>query len=154
MRDALEGADKIASIQDFGQMARADTWKANGTSNSSAHLCALFQWDLRILPDGKRADRSGGELKFAENYLQNVRVCATLSISLRTWVVPARFIPVVPFTPSLFSHREETLWRSATSQFSIPQPKLSLTVLKPLGASPFTPCPMPMPAKFLKMLKR
>src|SRR5215472_16437694 len=94
MQNALGGADKIASIQDFEQRVTASTWNNSGKPVGEVrkrvrwvkpnHLrldqigpydtCALYfngasGWE--ILPDGHEADLAGGELEFAKKYLSD-----------------------------------------------------------------------------------
>lgn len=97
MQEALGGADKIASIRDFEQIVRADTWDDNGKPHGevrkrtrwvNANFLRLDQvgpddsyvlyfngtsgWE--ILPDKSFAVLAGGELKFAQDYLRSLDV--------------------------------------------------------------------------------
>jgi hypothetical protein len=92
MQAALGGADKIASIQDFEEIVRADAWHDDGRPMGVVRKRVRFirpnylridqlgredtyvlyfdgssGWE--ILPDGSVADLVGAELKFAEHYL-------------------------------------------------------------------------------------
>lgn len=94
MQQALGGAAKIASIQDFEQSVHAETWDNNGKLNGTVRkrtrwvrpsILRLDQvghddtyvlyfngevgWE--ILPDQSVADLAGGELKFAQKYLRD-----------------------------------------------------------------------------------
>jgi len=94
MQYALGGADKIASIQDFEEIVKANTWNRTGQAIGEVrkrvrwikpnHLrldqvgpgdtYALYfngtsGWE--ILPNGRLADLTGGELDFAKKYLSD-----------------------------------------------------------------------------------
>ncbi|MBV9437228.1 MAG: hypothetical protein JOZ44_14315 [Acidobacteria bacterium] len=92
MQAALGGADKIASIQDFEEIVRADAWHDDGRPMGVVRKRVRFirpsylridqvgsedtyvlyfngssGWE--ILPDGRVADLAGEELRFAEHYV-------------------------------------------------------------------------------------
>ena len=97
MQTALGGAEKIASVRDFEEKVRADAWYSNGkplgevrkrTRWIRPNYLRLDQvgpgdtyvlyfdgtsgWE--ILPDKTVANLSGGELKFAQNYLSGLNL--------------------------------------------------------------------------------
>jgi hypothetical protein len=92
MQTALGGADKIASVRDYEQTVHADAWDYGGTPMGVVRKRVRFvrpsylridqvgQRDTyvlyfdgtsgwEILPDRTVADLKGGELTFAQNYL-------------------------------------------------------------------------------------
>jgi hypothetical protein len=96
MQQALGGADKIASVRDLDELVRAQTWHEDGSARGDVHkrtrwisptYLRLDQvgedsntyvlyfdgssgWE--IVPDKSGVVKlEGGELKFAEQYLQN-----------------------------------------------------------------------------------
>lgn len=94
MQKSLGGADKIASIQDFEQSVRAETWDSDGKPHGAVRKRARWikpsilrldqvgpddtyvlyfngQSGWEILPDGTMADLAGGELRFAQKYLRD-----------------------------------------------------------------------------------
>ena len=95
MQDALGGATKIASIRDFEECVRADTWDNEGKPHGIVRKRVRFirpdylridqvgpgdtyvlyfhgtsGWE--ILPDMTVADLSGTELQFAQGYLRGL----------------------------------------------------------------------------------
>lgn len=95
MQTALGGAEKIASIRDFDECVRADTWDNEGKPHGIVHKRVRFVrpsylridqvgpddtyvlyfdgtsgWE--ILPDKTVADLTGGELHFAQAYLRGL----------------------------------------------------------------------------------
>ena len=97
MQHALGGAEKIASIQDFEEIVKASTWNRSGQPIGEVrkrvrwvkpnHLrldqvgpgdtYALYfngtsGWE--ILPNGRPADLTGGELDFAKKYLSDFKL--------------------------------------------------------------------------------
>lgn len=101
MQTALGGAEKIASVRDFEQRVRADTWDNNGRplgevrkrvrwirpnylridqvgpyNTYVVYFDGTSGWE--ILPDKTVADLAGGELRFAQGYLAGV--------SLNSWL--------------------------------------------------------------------
>jgi hypothetical protein len=102
MQSALGGAEKIASIRDFEQTVRADTWDNDGNPREVVRKRVRFirpsylridqvgpdntyvlyfdgtsGWE--ILPGGTLADLAGGELKFAQTYLSGLNLIFWLS---------------------------------------------------------------------------
>jgi hypothetical protein len=92
MQTALGGAEKIASVRDFEQIVRAETWDNEGKPHGTVRKRVRFirpnylridqvgpddtyvlyfdgtsGWE--ILPDKTVADLAGGELRFARGYL-------------------------------------------------------------------------------------
>ncbi len=98
MQTALGGAEKIASVRDFEQIVRADSWFDDGTARSGVvrkrvrfvrpHYLRIDQvgpgdtyvlyfdgttgWE--ILPDGTVVGLAGGELKSAQGYLTGLNL--------------------------------------------------------------------------------
>jgi hypothetical protein len=98
MQQALGGADKIASVRDLDELVHAQTWREDGSARGAVHK--RTRW---ISPSYLRLDQVGGdsntyvlyfdgssgweivpdksgvvvlagdELKFAEQYLQNLK---------------------------------------------------------------------------------
>ena len=102
MQKALGGADKIASVHDFEEIVRAQTWNEAGqpigvvrkrvrwVSPNYLRLDQVGPGDTyvlyfdgtggwEILPDKTVANLEGGELQFAQKYLRDFRLRAWLS---------------------------------------------------------------------------
>jgi hypothetical protein len=102
MQSALGGSEKIASVRDFEQTVRAETWDGDGKLREVVRKRVRFirpsylridqvgpddtyvlyfdgtsGWE--ILPDGTVADLTGGELKFAQTYLSGLNLIFWLS---------------------------------------------------------------------------
>ena len=97
MQRALGGAEKIAGIQDFEESVKASAWRPNGEAMGEVrkrvrwvkpnHLrldqvgpgdTFVLYFDgasgWEILPDGRQADLSGGEMDFAKKYLADFKL--------------------------------------------------------------------------------
>jgi hypothetical protein len=97
MQRALGGAEKIAGVRDFEQIVKATAWRPNGDRMGEVRKRVRWMrpnylrldqvgpgdtyvlyfdgsagWE--ILPDGREADLTGGELQFAKNYLEGFRL--------------------------------------------------------------------------------
>jgi hypothetical protein len=97
MQDALGGADKIAAVRDFEQWERAETWWPDGRTRGTVrkHVRFIRPTILRIdqvgpgdsyslycngeagweiMPDGKTQELTGGELRFAQVYINGLQL--------------------------------------------------------------------------------
>ena len=97
MQTALGGADRIAAVRDFEQWERAETWFPDGRSRGTVRKRVRFirpsilridqvgpgdtyslycdgngGWE--IMPDGKMQDLAGGELRFAQGYINGLQL--------------------------------------------------------------------------------
>lgn len=97
LQQALGGADRIAAVHDFEQYERAETWFPDGRTRGTVRKRVRFirpaclridqvgpgdtyalyfdgtsGWE--ILPDGKLQKLSGGELRFAQAYLNGLQL--------------------------------------------------------------------------------
>jgi len=134
MQQALGGADRIASIQDFEQSVHAETWDDNGKligtvrkrtrwsrpstlrldqvgPNDTYVLYFNGQSGWEILPDQTVADLEGGELKFAEKYLRDFSLHLWLADQDPIYVIesPATNVITICVKGDLSSKLEITL---------------------------------------------
>lgn len=97
MQAALGGADKIAGIRDFEQWERAETWWPDGRPRGTVRKHVRFirptllridqvgpgdsyslycngEGGWEITPDGKTQELTGGELRFAQGYMNGLQL--------------------------------------------------------------------------------
>lgn len=97
MQAALGGAEKIAAVRDFEQWERAETWWPNGRPRGTVRKRVRFirpsilridqvgpgdsyslycdgQGGWEIMPDGKTQELTGGELRFAQGYINGLQL--------------------------------------------------------------------------------
>lgn len=97
MQAALGGADRIAAVRDFEQWERAETWWPDGRPRGTVRKRVRFirpsilridqvgpgdsyslycdgKGGWEIMPDGKTQELTGGELRFAQGYINGLQL--------------------------------------------------------------------------------
>lgn len=101
MQAAIGGADRIAAVHDFEQFERADTWFPDGRARGTVRKRVRFirpsnlridqvgpgdtyalyfdgKSGWQITPEGKLTDLSASDIRFAQGYLNGLRLNAWL----------------------------------------------------------------------------